>query len=87
MVRRPAWVSHLNPFGGGQAPSASQGKPVTQAELSLDTVKVLRNDLSDVDVEVVPLKSRSGGAVGPGEVSPQKPWSFFAERLFKAEPT
>ena len=88
VVRRPAWVSHLNPFGGGQSPSASQGKAVMQSELSLDTVKVLRNDLRDVDVEVVPLKSRSGGgALVPAVVSPKKPWSFFGERLFKVETT
>lgn len=31
----------------------------TQAELSLDRVKVVHNDLSDVDVEIVPIKSRT----------------------------
>jgi hypothetical protein len=30
-----------------------------QPDLSLDAVKVVHNDLSDADVEVVPVKSRS----------------------------
>jgi hypothetical protein len=38
-------------------PAASQfSKPPVQAELSLDKVKVLRNDLSEGDLEVVPVK-------------------------------
>ena len=37
-----------------------------QSELSLDAVKVLRNDLSDADVEIVPVKSRTVAA----EVAP-----------------
>jgi hypothetical protein len=32
-------------------------KPPVQTELSLDKIKVLRNDLSDVDLEVVPAKA------------------------------
>jgi hypothetical protein len=42
-----------------------------QGELSLDLVKVVRNDLSDTDLEIVPVKapavqtsSASSGAVG-----------------------
>jgi hypothetical protein len=32
-------------------------KPAVQTELSLDKIKVLRNDLSDADLEVVPAKA------------------------------
>jgi hypothetical protein len=32
-------------------------KPLVQAELSLDRVKPLRNDLSDCDLEVIPARS------------------------------
>ena len=39
-----------------------KAKPTTlQAELSLDKVKVLRNDLSDADLEVVPIGSARAG--------------------------
>ena len=31
-------------------------KPPVQGELSLDRIKVVRNDLSDADLEVVPAK-------------------------------
>jgi hypothetical protein len=57
-------------------------KPGTQTELSLDSVKVVHNDLSDVDVEIVPMKSRSG----PAEVqAPKKSWEFLGERLLRIE--
>jgi hypothetical protein len=32
-------------------------KPPVQGELSLDKIKVVRNDLSDADLEVVPAKA------------------------------
>jgi len=56
----------------------------TQTELSLDSVKVLHNDLSDVDVEVVPIKSRAGVPELP---APRKSWEFVGERLFGVEAT
>lgn len=56
----------------------------TQAELSLDSVRVVHNDLSDVDVEVVPMKSRST----PSEKKPaKKSWEALGERLFGVEAT
>jgi hypothetical protein len=60
-----------------------KGTP-TQTELSLDTVKVVHNDLSDVDVEVVPIKSRAGV---PDLPAPKKSWEFVGERLFGVEAT
>jgi hypothetical protein len=38
-----------------------------QGELSLDRVKVVRNDLRDADLEVVPVKSRPAAAAAPAE--------------------
>ncbi|HEV2328016.1 MAG TPA: hypothetical protein VGY56_04415 [Verrucomicrobiae bacterium] len=56
----------------------------TQTELSLDAVKVVHNDLSDVDVEVVPIKSRASATDLP---APRKSWEFVGERLFGVEAT
>ncbi|MGO8766992.1 MAG: hypothetical protein ACLQSR_17885 [Limisphaerales bacterium] len=52
-----------------------------QPELSLDTVKVVLNDLSDAEVEVVPLKSRTGAGDLPVT---KKSWEILRERLMKA---
>ena len=43
-------------------------KPAVQGELSLDRIKVVRNDLSDADLEVVPAKAPSAVA-SPGPAS------------------
>jgi hypothetical protein len=43
-----------NPFGGGRGRS----RKIVQAELSLDSVTVVRNDLRDADLEVVTLPRR-----------------------------
>jgi hypothetical protein len=58
------WTEKWNPFRSS-APVKSAGHPgvpAVQEELSLDAVKVLHNDLSDADVEVVPVKSRTVAA-------------------------
>ena len=88
------WVYKFNPaslFRGGQSkaaakPFAGSAKTVavTQTELSLDSVKVVHNDLSDVDVEVVPMKSRSSV---PENQPAKKSWEFIGERLFGVEAT
>jgi hypothetical protein len=64
--------------------AAKMQKTATQTELSLDSVKVVHNDLSDVDVEVVPMKSRSGA---PENQPAKKSWEFIGERLFGVEAT
>jgi len=85
--RSSKWMSRLNPFASGSPFAAARGgnaKPPVQAELSLDAVKVLRNDLSDVDVEVVPLKSRPVSAAGePGPGTARKTWGLLGERFLK----
>ncbi|MGA9450349.1 MAG: hypothetical protein WBW41_03285 [Verrucomicrobiia bacterium] len=81
------WMSKLNPFASDSAflaARAGNAKAPVQAELSLDAVKVLRNDLSDVDVEVVPLKSRPSSDAGePGLGAAKKTWGLLAERFLK----
>lgn len=62
----------------------NQKATATQTELSLDSVKVVHNDLSDVDVEIVPIKSRSGAPELP---APKKSWEYVGERLFGVEAT
>ena len=81
------WLSRLNPFVSASAFSAARSgnvNPPVQAELSLDSVKVLRNDLSDVDIEVVPLKSRpaAGGETARRGLE-RKTWGPFGVWLMK----
>jgi len=81
------WMSRLNPFVSSSAFTAARVKnttPPVQVELSLDSVKVLRNDLSDVDIEVVPLKSRpAGGAELAGREPEKKTWGLLGTRLLR----
>ncbi len=78
------WVSRLralrgqrNPAGARGTASAAGGSGPVQIELSLDSVKVLRNDLSDTDFEVVPAAGGPGLAAGrasrcsPGRGKPE----------------
>jgi hypothetical protein len=86
-VRATSWAGKLNPIsmwrGPASATRSAQGP--MQSELSLDSVKVVHNDLSDADVEVVPIKSRTAGkAAVPVLPPPTKPWEFLAERMFHA---
>jgi hypothetical protein len=85
-ARPTAWAGSLNPVSLWRRPPAPPAarQPV-QSELSLDTVKVVHNDLSDADVEVVPVKSRPGEpAAAPDLPAPSRPWEFLAERMFRA---
>ena len=81
------WLHLSNPFrapAGFAAPGAGAANSPVQTELSLDTVKVLRNDLSDADVEVVPLKSRpAGDAAEPDEKPVKRSWDLLGERFLK----
>jgi len=47
--------SSLNPVSNAAAPEGI--RPAVQGELSLDRIKVVRNDLNDADVEIVPAKA------------------------------
>jgi hypothetical protein len=85
---RPAapakWVARLNPVAMFCNPPAATVRPVkaVQTELSLDTVKVVQNDLSDADVEVVPTKSRRAPeTAGAGETA--QTWGNLGARFFR----
>jgi hypothetical protein len=76
------WAAKLNPMTMFRGPSATT-KNVTavQTELSLDTVKVIENDLRDEEVEVVPLKSRPAKGKS-GE--PEESWDDMGAKIFGA---
>src|SRR5262249_18993863 len=57
--RSAGWTSKLNPISMLRSSAPQSERPVVQSELSLDSVKVVHNDLSDADVSIVPMKSRS----------------------------
>lgn len=89
------WMKRSNPFAtrneGGKtiagSPPANPPATPTQAELSLDKVRVMRNDLSDADVEVVlkpvPGRTASGESVsGAPDPLNAKPWNWLATKIF-----
>jgi hypothetical protein len=84
-ARAASWAGKLNPASlWRNAPAPEDLRPPVQAELSLDSVKVVHNDLSDADVEVVPVKSRNGNPADIPELPPpSRPWEFLAERMFR----
>jgi len=86
-MRATSWASKWNPISmwRGSAPTAQSTPYPVQSELSLDSVKVVHNDLSDADVEVVPIKSRTADKTAvPVLPPPEKSWEFLAERMFHA---
>jgi hypothetical protein len=85
-ARASSWAGKLNPASLWRgAPAVEEARQPVQSELSLDAVKVMHNDLSDADVEVVPMKSRPAGpAAIPDLPPPSRPWEFLAERMFHA---
>ena len=83
-ARATTWVSKLNPaalFGATPAATAKNMTPV-QVELSLEKVKVVHNDLTDADVEVVPMKSRPAREL-PTPPAAKKSWADLGERIMK----
>lgn len=61
-TRVTTWKDKLNPFRAPE-PIAPPMVGAIQTELSLDSVKVIRNDLTDADIEVVPVKSQTISAL------------------------
>ena len=84
-VRATTWVAKLNPVSLFRAaPNAvDNGGATVQAELSLEKVKVVHNDLSDADVEIVPLKSRPAPVL-PDSQPAKRSWEVLGERIMKA---
>ena len=98
------WLKKLNPmvWWGNRKPAETKpaaprfGKAPVQGELSLDNIKVMRNDLSEADVELVPMKTRrpnvpsvpsaptqaSAAAMAVPELPPAtSAWEYLGERL------
>ena len=67
---------------GSQPQETGSVLPI-QAELSLEKVKVVHNDLTDADVEVVPMKSRPAREPAPLQTV-KNPWTDLGERIMKA---
>ena|ERR1051326_1099651 len=86
------WARSKNPF---QSKASDQKEPV-QAELRLDAIQVVRNDLNEADLEVIaPLISKSSVPVKqPADYATQQNpentrlvWQRIATRLFGSRPT
>lgn len=99
------WLKRLNPLVWWENRKPAEPKSAiprfnkapVQGELSLDNIRVVRNDLSDADVEVVPMKARpaktpltaaptASGAAAAAMAIPELPpatnaWEFLGERL------
>jgi hypothetical protein len=83
------WTSKLNPLTLLRgAPEEIFSPRPQQAELSLEKVKVVHNDLTDAEVEIVPIKSRPAReADAAASKAPGKSWSALGERIFGANAT
>jgi len=81
------WTTKLNPMTmlRGSQEEKAFSRPVAQAELSLDSVKVVHNDLTDADVEIIPVKSRPARNFDAPDLQPaKKSWEILGERLLRA---
>ena len=82
-TRATNWTSRLNPF---RPPAPTANAPIAiQPELSLEAVKVVQNDLTEADIEVVPVKSRTIATPEPTVLPAGRgQWEFSNERLVKS---
>ena len=84
------WTLKANPFKSATKPKP---EPVVQGELSLDKVKVIRNDLSDSDLELVAAVKQSATAdkgnvfTEPGLTAPTTVslWAKIKGKLMRAK--
>jgi hypothetical protein len=88
------WMRPRRAKAQAVAPLPPFKKPLVQAELSLEAVKVVRNDLSDSDLEVVTAKPTKVKVPAPGagaataERAPAgSSWGRVAGRMFSAGKT
>ena len=90
------WLKAANPFATASPKAAAPAAPV-QTELTLDKIKVVRNDLNDGDFEVVtrqelprqaelkPYRKLNKPADVPSaDALGAKAWNWLATRLFGA---
>lgn len=81
---RPGWTTRLNPFRAPE-PELAQSPAEVQAELSLDAVRVMHNDLSDADVEVVPMKAHAQSVVSAPVLPPaRRAFEFVGENMMRS---
>jgi len=89
LAKRPA---RRRFFGlGSLGRTKVEGGSLVQSELSLETVKVVRNDLSDADLELVPAKIAARPELPMPKVSSLPPrngaagmvWSRLTARIFE----
>ena len=82
------WTTKLNPMTMLRSSPDDAGvfsRPTVQSELSLDSVKVVHNDLTDAEVEIIPVKSRPARSFDVPDLQPaKKSWEILGERLLKA---
>jgi hypothetical protein len=78
---KAGWTTRLNPF----RPPEPVAPPIAeQTELSLNTVKVVHNDLADADVEIVPVKSHTETPAAPMLPPARQAWEYLGENLLKS---
>jgi hypothetical protein len=83
-----AWTTKLNPLTMLRGPQIQELKQPVQVELSLEKVKVVHNDLTDADVEIIPIKSRPARVAAIPDLPPAKrSWEILGERLLGLEAT
>ena len=85
-ARPSTWVSKFNPVSifRDALPSTNKTPTAVQVELSLEKVKVVHNDLTDADVEIVPMKSRPAREPAADASPAKKSWAAVGERIMKA---
>jgi hypothetical protein len=90
-IQKKSWVSKFNPISvwrGSRTPAPQKAQRPMQAELSLDRVKVVHNDLTDAEVEIVPIKSRTMPEPETPVVPPAHngdSWSRLSAKIFGAK--
>jgi hypothetical protein len=86
-TRVTTWASKFNPVAIFREVAAAPVRtaPPVQTELSLERVRVVHNDLTDADVEVVPMKSRPAREPADDAApAAKKAWADLGERIMKA---
>lgn len=97
------WMKKVNPLqylpareqGAKKAIRSKGARTPVQAELSLEKVKVVRNDLSDTDLEIIPAKlakpaelpNVSGPAIQPMTKTEPTTWNRMTSRVLGAGQT
>jgi hypothetical protein len=91
------WVTKINPLpllrrlkpGANKSPKPRPARAAVQGELSLEKVKVVRNDLNDADVELMPARpmvtTSASSAISPAMTKTEPTtWNRLTSRLLGA---